>query len=501
MFEQLLTESLLLALLSGATGVVLATLCIRLVKTLGPASIPRLQGVAMNFHVLAFAILVSILSAILFGLGPAVQATRISPSKMLKEGERAFVGSVKKHRVRGLLVACEISISLILVVGAVLLIGSAVLLSAVRPGFDPDRVLTLQTSLPAKYTDPDLKNAFYRQVLDRINAIPGVDAAAAVTNLPTELGPDLPLSVEGRVHRDPWEGDAESQYRWISAGYFRVMDIPLVRGRGFTESDSEHASGVVIINHTLAQQLWPQEDPIGKQITIGKTMGPEWSDAAPREVVGVVGDIKDTGLREPAPAELYVPYTQVPSHVVAVSVQMQPASWVVKTHMDRSFIRKEVQKAISAVDSNQAITNVRTMNEILATSVASHQFNMAILTVFALLAVVLAAVGTYGVISYGVSERLREIGLRLALGAQRSDVFRLVVGQGMGFVLLGVGIGLAGAFALTRLLVSLLYGVTAKDPFTFGGVALLLAVVALLACYLPAPKAMSVDPMVAIRYE
>ena len=215
----------------------------------------------------------------------------------------------------------------------------------------------------------------------------------------------------------------------------------------------------------------------------------------------MVGDIKDTGLREPAPAELYVPYTQVPSHVVAVSVQMQPASWVVKTHMDRSFIRKEVQKAISAIDSNQAITNVRTMNEILATSVASHQFNMAILTVFALLAVVLAAVGTYGVISYGVSERLREIGLRLALGAQRSDVFRLVVGQGMGFVLLGVGIGLAGAFALTRLLVSLLYGVTAKDPFTFGGVALLLAVVALLACYLPARKAMSVDPLVAIRYE
>jgi putative ABC transport system permease protein len=501
LFEQLLTESLLLGLLSGATGVVLANLCIRLVKTFGPASVPRLQDVAMNLHVLAFAILISIVSAILFGLGPAVHTTRISPSKMLKEGERGLAGNLKKHRARGLLVASEISISLILLVGAVLLIRSAFLLYAVRPGFNPNRVLTLQTSLPAKYAEPELKNAFYRQVLDRISAIPGVDAAAAVTNLPTELGPDLPLSVEGRVHEDPREGDAEGQYRWVSAGYFRVMDIPLLRGRGFTESDNEHAPGVVIINQTLARQLWPQEDPIGKQMTIGKTMGPEWSDASPREVVGVVGDIKDTGLREPAPAELYVPYTQVPSHIVAVSVQMQPASWVIKTQMAPSTIRKEIQKAISAVDSNQAITNVRTMNEILATSVASQQFNMAVLTVFAILALVLAAVGTYGVISYGVSERLREIGLRLALGAQRSDMFRLVVGQGMGFAFLGVGIGLAGAFALTRLLANLLYGVTATDPFTFAGVALLLALVALLACYLPARRAMSVDPMVALRYE
>jgi putative ABC transport system permease protein len=499
--EQLLTESLLLGLLSGATGVALANVGIRLVKTLGPASIPRLQEVGMDLRVLGFAILVSIVSVILFGLGPAVHAARIPPSQTLQEGGRALAGNMRKHRVRGLLVASEISISLILLVGAVLLIKSAVLLHAVRPGFNPQGVLTLQTSLPEKYANPEIKNAFYRQVLDRIHAIPGVEAAATVTSVPTELGPDLPLSVEGRVHKDPKEGDAESQYRWVSADYFRVMQIPLLRGRVFTEADNEHAPGVVIINETLARQVWPQEDPLGKRMTIGKTMGPEWSDPAPREVVGIVGDIKDTGLDAPAPVELYVPYTQVPSHVVALSVQMQPASWVVRTHLDPSAIRQEIQKAVSAVDSNQAVANVRTMNQILATSVASHQFDMSILTVFALLALVLAAVGTYGVISYGVSERLHEIGLRMALGAQRGDVFRLVVGQGMSFAFLGVGTGLAGAFALTRLLTNLLYGVTAKDPFSFAGVALLLALVALLACYLPARRAMCVDPTVALRYE
>jgi predicted permease len=501
LLEQMLTESLLLGLLSGASGVVLASLGIRLVTTLGPASIPRLQEVTVDLRVLAFAVLVSVVSGILFGLGPAVQVARIPPSQTMKEGGRGLAGNMKKHRARGLLVAGEISISLILLVGAVLLIRSAVLLHAVRPGFDPNNVLTLQTSLPVKYARPELKNAFYRQVLDRINAIPGVEAAATVTSLPTELGPDLPLSVEGRVHKDAREGDAEAQYRWVSADYFRAMHIPLLRGRGFTEADNEHAPGVVIINQTLARRVWPQEDPLGKQMTIGKTMGPEWSDTAPREVVGIVGDIKDTGLDEMAPVELYVPYAQVPSHVVALSVQMGPTSWVVRTEMDPSAIRQEIQKAVSAVDNNQAITNVRTMNQILATSVASHQFNMSILTLFAVLALVLAAVGTYGVISYGVSERLHEIGLRLALGAQRGDVFRLVVGQGMSFALLGVGIGLAGAFAFTRLLTNLLYGVTTTDPFTFAGVALLLAMVALLACYLPARRAMGVDPMVALRYE
>jgi putative ABC transport system permease protein len=501
LFEQLLTESLLLGLLSAATGIVLANIGIRLVKTLGPDSIPRLQEVTMDLRVLGFAMLVSIVSGILFGLGPALYAAGIPPSQALKEGGRGLAGNMKKQRARGLLVASEISISLILLVGAVLLIRSAVLLHAVSPGFSSDSVLTLQTSLPVKYAKPELRNAFYRQVLDRIKAIPGVEAAATVTNLPTELGPDLPISVEGRVHKDPREGDAESQYRWVSADYFRAMHIPLLRGRGFTEADNEHAPGVVIINQTLARQVWPQEDPIGKLMTIGKTMGPEWSDTAPREVVGIVGDIKDTGLDEPAPVELYVPFAQVPSHVVELSVRMQPASWVVRTQMDPSAIWQEIQKAVSEVDSNQAVANVRTMNQILATSVASHQFNMSILTIFAVLALVLAAIGTYGVISYGVSERLHEIGLRLALGAQRRDVLRLVVGEGMSFALLGVGIGLAGALALTRLLTNLLYGVTARDPLTFAGVALLLAMVALLACYLPARRAMRVDPMVALRYE
>lgn len=501
LLEQLLTESLLLGLLSGATGVVLANVGIRLVKTLGPASIPRLQEVEMDIRVLGFAILVSIVTGILFGLGPALHGARISPSQTLKEGGRGLAGNVKKHRVRRLLVASEISISLILLVGAVLLIKSAVLLHGVRPGFNPKSVLTLQTSLSEKYAKPEVKNAFYRQVLDRMNAIPGVEAVATVTNLPTELGPDLPLSVEGRVHKDPTEGDAESQYRWVSANYFRVMQIPLLRGRVFTDADNEHAPGVVIINEALARQVWPKEDPIGKHMTIGKTMGPEWSDTAPREVVGIVGDIKDMGLDEPAPVELYVPYAQVPSHMVALSVQMLPASWVVRTQMDPSTIRQEIQKALSAVDSNQAVANVRTMNQIFAASVASRQFNTSILTIFAVLALLLAAVGTFGVISYGVSERLHEIGLRVALGAQRGDVFRLVVGQGMSFALLGVAIGLGGAFALTRLLANLLYGVTATDPFTFAGVALLLGTVALLACCLPAQRAMRVEPMVALRYE
>lgn len=499
--EQLLTESLLLGLLSGATGLALAAIGIHLVKTLGPASIPRLQQVGMDLHVLGFATVISIFSAILFGLGPSIQAARSLPSQNLKEGGRTLAGNLRKHRIRGLLVASEICISLVLLIGAVLLIKSAVLLQAVRPGFNPNDVLTMQTSLSEKFASPVIRNAFYRQALDRIHAIPGVEAAATVTSLPTELGPDLPLSVEGRVHKDPTEADAESQYRWVSPDYFRVMQIPLLHGRVFTEADNENAPSVVIINETLARQVWPNEDPIGKQMTIGKTMGPDWADKAPRQVVGIVGDIKDTGLDAPSPVELYVPYAQVPSHIVALSVQMVPASWVLRTQMDPASVGQEIQKAILAVDSNQAIANLRTMNQILATSVASHQFNMFILTAFAVLALVLATVGTYGVISYGVSERIHEIGLRLALGAQQRDVFRLVVGQGMSFALAGIAIGVAAALALTRLLAKLLYGVTATDPFTFAGVALLLVLVALLACYLPARKAMCVDPTTALRCE
>ena len=501
LLSQLLTESLLLGFLGSAFGFFLADMCIGWLKNSGPASLPRLPSVTLDQRVLGFCLLVSVVTSIIFGLGPALQASRLSTTETLKEGSRGISGSSRRHRVRGLLVATEISISLVLLIGAVLLIRSAFILDDVKPGFESNGVLTLQMSLPAKYGTPANEVAFYRQVLHRLKEVPGIEAAATVTSLPTELRPDLPVTVEGRVHQNPREPDVESDYLAISADYFRVMQIPLLRGRTFTDADNEYSPGVALINETVARKVWPNEDPIGKQITIGKIMGPDWSDPAPREIVGVIADVKDSGLDKEAPAEVYVPYAQVPPHIVAVNLEQLGSSWVVKTPIDFETIRSNIQRAIQAVDPDQAIANVRTMDQMVAASVAAHQFDTFLLAVFASLALVLASIGTYGVISYGVSERVHEIGVRKALGAQRSDVFRLVIGQGMRFAVLGVGIGLIAAFGLMRLLASLLFGVTATDPATFAGVALLLTMAALAACYIPARRATKIDPMVALRHE
>jgi putative ABC transport system permease protein len=498
---QMLVESVVLSFLGGGLGLALAFWSVDLVRMFGPADIPRLHTVSVSAGVLAFTLLLSLLTGILFGVGPALQASRGSLEDTLKEGGRGSWGEGGRGAFRRVLVTGELAVCLVLVVGAALLVKSLLRLEGIRPGFDPRNVLTFQMSLPAKYGTPESQDAFYRQILERFRTIPGVDAAAAINSLPTELGPDLPVSVEGRSHADPNEADGECQYRAISADYFRLMRIPLRRGRPFSERDSLHSPSVAIVNETAARAMWPDEDPIGKQVRIGKTMGPEWSDPGPREVVGIVADIHDLGLAQPAPLEIFVPYAQVPPTIVAMEVKQLPPAFVVRTKGRPRAARAAVQDAILAVDRNQAIAGVRTLEEILSASVAAQHFNTWLLSLFAFLALALALVGTYGVVSYTVNQRTPEIGLRIALGAQRGDVMRLVLGGGMRLVCLGVGIGWLAALGLTRVLSHALFGVTATDPATFVTVGLALGGVAFIACAVPALRAVRVAPMDALRRE
>ena len=498
-FRQLSMESVTLGILGGALGLLVAAGADHLLIAFSPASIPQLNRAGLDWRVLAFTLAVSILTGVLFGLVPALSASRTNLNESLKEGSLRTTAGGKHRRLSGILVAGEIALSLMLLAGAGLLVKSFIRLANVNPGFDPRHVLTFETTLPeAKYDTPSAFAAFGRQVLDRLRAIPGVEDPAIITLLPTMGGLNLPYDIEGRpVSEDGSSGN--SSYRYISPGYFRAMKIPLIRGRYFTDADTESSQPVVIINRTMAEKLWKNENPVGQTIIIGKSMGPKWTDR-PRQIVGVVGDVKDLSLNQPAPPEMFIPYTQVPAHVIALMVRLAPLCWVVRTR-GGTVPLTAVRQAVLSVDANQPIANVEPMEEVLSGSISRWRFNMLLLGIFSLLALVLSAVGIYGVLSYSVAQRTHEMGIRMALGAERRDVLRFVVGQGFRLALIGVAIGIAGALALTRFLASLLYGVKPTDPLTFIAVSLILIAVALLACYIPARRAAKVDPMVALRYE
>ena len=485
----LLTESLLLAFLGGAVGLLFAVWGLDLLLAALPEDFPRLQDVSLDWRVLGFTFAVSILTGVVCGLAPALRASKPDLNDALKESGRGTTGGVRRARLRGALVVTEIALSLVLLVGAGLLIKSFQRLSDVNPGFDADPVLSATMSLPEVGEGEEQKQAeFFRQALERTAQQPGVESVAVVLPLPfSGSNMNSSFAVEGRPPSAPGESE-HLQLSLVSPDYFHVMSIPLHRGRAFTERDREGAPPVIIINETLARRHFANEDPLGKRITVG-TLGGQLSC----EVVGVVGDTKQERLDQDAEPQGYISYLQSPIGEMFFVARGRTS--------DVTSLATALRSGVQAVDKDQPIYEVNALRGLLSDSITRQRFSMWLLALFAALALLLAAVGVFSVMSFAVSGRTHEIGVRMALGAQKWDVLGLIIRQGMMFALIGVGIGLAGSIALTRVMASQLYGVSATDPATFTGVALMLAIVALLACYIPARRATKVDPMIALRHE
>ncbi|HYG08780.1 MAG TPA: ABC transporter permease [Pyrinomonadaceae bacterium] len=492
--RQLLTESLLLSLMGGALGLLFAMWGIDALLAALPDDVPRLlvAGVGLNTPVLIFTLVVSVLTGLLFGLAPALQASKSNLNETLKDGGRTSAG-VGRQRMRNLLVVSEVALSLLLLVSAGLLIKSFNRLQQTELGFDPTNVLTLRVPLPeARYKENGQVENFWDELLRRVRALPGVESAGLTRGLPMNGGIESGVMVEGQETTNPRDGTvAVSLY--VEPGYFNAMNITLLRGRFLSDQDTKDAPLAVMVDEMFVSRFFPNADPIGKRLRVG-------GDRAPlRNIVGVFKHIKHYGPDEEGRVEIFTPYKQVPAENFAASNR---SLWLaVKTKGDPTSLAPAIRNEVLQMDKDQPISNVGTMEQIVAATVAPQKFATWLLAVFAASAMLLAAVGIYGVMAYTVTQRTHEIGIRMALGAGRRDVLRMVVSQGMKLAFIGVAIGLVGAFALTRLMSSLLYGVSATDPLTYGGVSVLLATVALLACLIPARKATRVDPMIALRYE
>ncbi|HEX8179248.1 MAG TPA: ABC transporter permease, partial [Pyrinomonadaceae bacterium] len=486
--RQLLTESVLLALAGGALGLLLAVWGVDLLVSLSPDTLPRLKESTVDLRALGFTFGVSLLTGVLFGLAPALMISRADLNEALKEGGRG-AGTGGGQRLRALLVVAEMALALVLSVGAGLLVKSFVRLTNVETGFSANHVLTMQLALTrARYPKEEQRTEFFRQLLDRVKAVPGVQTAGTISELPLSgQEQDTFFTIEGHAPAAPGSGDVTANNRVVSPDYFRAMNIPLIRGRFFDDRDRAGAANAVLISETFARRFFaPNEDPIGKHLTID--FGQPWQG----EIVGIVGNIRHTSLAQEPFREMYTSSWQT----VPVSVNL-----VVQTNGDPAQLTAAVKQQVQALDKDLPLYNVKTMTERVREAAAQPRFRTLLLGLFAALAVVLASVGIYGVMAYTVTQRTHEIGIRMALGAQTRDIVRLVVRQGMALGLAGLALGLVAAFALTRLLATLLYGVKATDLTVFAGTALLLALVALLACYIPARRATKVDPMIALRYE
>jgi putative ABC transport system permease protein len=494
LLRQLLTESTFLALCGGALGLLLAFWGIKLLKLInpeGPGAIPRLDEVSLDFRVLGFTMGVACLTGVLFGLAPALPISKPDLQRKLKEGGRGFTRAVGQ-RLRGLLVITEIALSLVLLVGAGLLIRSFVRLQNVDVGFNPAGLLTMRVEMSeSKAQDLERRVNFYQAALDRVQALPGVEAAG-VTNAAPIITPGIRnfIVIEGKP--DPPPGQPQlANNRVVSPDYSRTLGVPLLRGRLLAAQDNAQAPAVALINQAMARRYWGDENPVGKRF------GAAWngSNVSWATVVGVVGDIRQAGLDNAPLPEFYMPFTQ------AHARWAKPRMLFIRTAGDPLGLVAAVKEQIWAVDKDQTIWDVRTMEEIVARWLGPRRFNLWLLGVFAALALGLAGVGIYGVVSYAVGQRAREIGVRMALGAHAGDILKLIVRQGLALTLCGIAVGLGASVVLTRWLATLLFDVSATDPLTFVSVALLLTTVALLACYIPARRATKVDPMIALRHE
>ncbi|MFZ0063159.1 MAG: ABC transporter permease [Pyrinomonadaceae bacterium] len=482
----LLTESVLLSLVGGALGLLFAVWGTAALSALAPDNIPRLNEVGMDGRVFGFTLATSLLTGIVFGLVPAIQASKPDLNEALKEGSRGSMGSGSGKRTRSILVAVEVALSLVLLIGAGLMIKSFIRLQQTHLGFNTENLLTMGLTLSeSRYPEDQQQVAFFQRTLEQVRALPGIQSAGVTTGLP------LTLSLSGSDFRVEGQPEPEAgkemiiNTRSVSPGYFSTLGISLLKGRDFSDRDKSEAPAVAIVNQDLVRTYFPNEDPIGKRITF--TDGESWLS-----VVGVIGDVKQLSLGSHAKPEVYFPFLQAasPSMSLVVRTTTSPLSQVAA-----------VKGQIREIDKDLPIEDPNTMQQLLAESVSGPRFNMLLLTVFAVVALVLALVGIYGVMSYTVTQRTHEIGIRVAVGAQSSDVFRMVMGHGMFLALIGVAFGLAGALALTRLMTTMLFGVEPNDPLTFAGIAVLVIAVALVACYLPGRRATKVDPLVALRYE
>jgi predicted permease len=486
--RQFLTESVLLAVFGAGLGLLLALGGIRILKTFIPATISQVQTINIDARVLIFTAFIAVVTGIAFGLAPALQASHLNLNDTLKEGSRDAGGRSKGNRLRSLLVIGEVAVSFVLLIGAGLLINSFFHLRKLEPGFRVDHLLTMKVDLSeVKYPDRDGRAAFFDEVIWRVRALPGVQSAAVAGNLPlTYNGDSMNICVEG-VPDPPPDQRPDVIFRAIGSGYFGTMAIPIIRGRDFTDQDKADSKNVVVISEKTAQHFWPGQDPIGRRLKPGSsTSNTPW-----RQVIGIVKDVRQNDFIAAPKMQMYFTYRQLKD--------LAPNALVVRTNIEPMSLAASVRDTVWSVDKDQTVADIDTMDHIVAQAVARQRFSMLLLGLFATLALLLASVGIYGVMSYSVAQRTREIGIRIALGARRGDVLQMTVKQGLKLVGAGMILGLVAAFLLTRVLESLLFGISATDPVTFFGISLVLLAVAMFASYVPALRATKVDPVIALR--
>ena len=501
--RQLLAESVVLSLAGGILGLVIGVAGIRALLAVNTAGLPRIGEdgalVGVDWRVLAFTLAVSLGTGILFGLFPALQSSRSDLTTTLKESSGRSGTGFRQNKARSLLVVTEVALALILLIGSALLIRTAVALGRVDPGFDSRNVLTMRMSLSGpRFLKSDDVDRMVRDGVERIKALPGVVEASATCCVPLEGGYGLPFLIVGRPAEGPYHGGGA--WMTISPGYFEVFKIPVKRGRSFGDQDKGGSPPVVIINEAMARRYWPKGDPLNERLVIGRGVMREFADEPERQIIGIVGDTRDGGLNNDPGPTMYIPQAQVPDAANALNVRITPIAWVVRTQVTPQSLSAPIQEQLRQATGLPA-SDVRTMEEVVSRSTSRERFNMWLMTVFGASALLLAAIGIYGLMAYAVEQRTQEIGIRLALGAQAAQVKNMVVFQGMRLAVIGVVIGVAAAFGLARFISSFLFGVGTRDPLVFVGVPVLLTIVALLAVWLPARRASRIDPIIALRYE
>ena len=501
--RQLLTESVLLSAMGGIAGLALGVVGVRALLAVNPGNIPRIgedgSGVALDWTVLGLTLLLSLITGVLFGLVPAFSASRVDINATLKESTSRSGSGLRQNKARSLLVIAEMALAIVLLIGAGLLIRTFSALHNVPPGFDPHNVLTMETALTGTNYDRTAAIAsLSRQAIDRIEAIPGVEAAAASSYLPLDSGLGLGFRIEGRPLTNGTDHGGAA-WNYVTPRFFNVFKIPVVRGRVFTERDDAAAPQVVVINEAMAKQFWKDQEPLGQRIVIGGGMGPDFTQA-PREIIGIIADARDSGLNsDPQPAT-FVPLSQVRDSYMKLNNTFMPLRWLVRTRVEPFSVSPAIQRAFQET-ADLPVAHIRTMDRIVIQSTARDQFNTLVLGTFAFAAILLASIGLYGLMAYSVEQRTLEFGIRLALGANYPQLRNMVVRQAMLLAVIGMAIGLAAAFGLTRFMASLLFSVKPNDPAVFVSVTLLLGAVAFLAAYLPARRALRVDPVIALRYQ
>ena len=502
--RQLLTESIVVSVLGGGLGFALGVAGVRALLSVSTVGLPRIGSdgalLAIDWRVLLFAAVVSVGTGVLFGLIPALQGSRADLGATLKEGGGRTGTGFRQNRTRAVLVVGEVALALVLLMGSALLIRTSVALSAVDPGFDAVNVLTMRTSLTGpRFATAAGVESLLRQGVDRVRALPGVEHATATCCIPLEGGFGLPFVISGRPLEDgPFHGGGG--WTTVSDGFFEVFRIATRRGRVFTDRDGSGAPPVVVINETMADQYWPDDDPLMARIVIGRGVMQEFADEPERQIIGVVADVRDGGLNSDPQPMMYVPQAQLPDSVSALALEIAPLGWIARTRTSPRALSAAIQEELHLA-TGLPVSDVRTMDEVVSRSTARQRFNMLLMTVFAAAALLLAAIGVYGLMAYSVEQRTQEIGVRLALGAGIGQLWRMIVLQGMRLVAAGVVIGVAAAWGLTRLIASFLFGVAASDLATFVAVPAVLAAVALGAVALPARRASRIDPVLALRAE